>query len=161
MSFWNNYLKNDATIDSLYSIEFVKNFQSMNILQVSQLFQAFESYPDHYRLLVTSYSWDIYDHLFNLYQDEITENDKIILNKFIHLVFWHLPVREIEIMVLEKFAVSQTANQYSFLLVSVASSFQLVAKLFPSKSDVMSIDYLLKGTINSFPYLKYSTHFPF
>jgi hypothetical protein len=102
-------------------------------------------HSQHKQLLLSSYSWDIYDYLFALPPFD-QEKQRILCKELLSCLCQFVPVREFEIMLLEKLSnPTFQASHICLILFSTIFAFQGYQK---EKSGEI-IDFSTKGCIAS------------
>jgi hypothetical protein len=123
-------------IESLTSLPL---FEIHSLITSSVLAEA--AYFQHKRLLLSSYSWDLYDYLFALPPFD-QENQRVQCRELLPNLFQCVSMKELEIMLYEKLSVpTYQANHMTLILFSIIFTFEGYKK----EKSAGVIDMSLKG----------------
>jgi hypothetical protein len=123
-------------IESLTSLPL---FEIHSLITSSALAEA--AYFQHKRLLLSSYSWDLYDYLFALPPFD-QENQRVQCRELLPNLFQCVSMKELEIMLYEKLSIpTYQANYMTLILFSIIFTFEGYKK----ETSAGVIDMSLKG----------------
>jgi hypothetical protein len=118
----------------LQNSSFQQSISKLTLKDVDNLLnQLLKSKEDHRKLLLSMYSWDLFDQLFTCIQ---REPDNTLTRRCLVNIFTDIPMKEIEIMVLEKFSIARSTKEIYFLIINIEIVFSLERKF--------SIDFAVK-----------------
>ena len=142
--FMTTFLQNEPNWTYLQQLNFPQEVNKCTAEDFMEIFQLLLGFPEHRKLLVDQYSWEIFDRLFELAGKEQDGNAEVLKIDRLKEVLALYPLREAELMIQEKFAISRSLNELFFLMDNIIC---LVSKKqeVTTRQQTKSIDFLMNG----------------